>query len=129
MRNESIYNVPTYSWIYSNAHKYGFILLSSEAQTDENGKSLGSNVFRYVGAPHAIAMVTKKLSFEDYLDYLKSNTSADAPLSVKSSGKTYAIYYFEASAEHVVPTEYSYTVSGNNTDGYIITVDTSKKIS
>ena len=129
VRNESIYDVSLYSWIYSNAHKYGFVLLSSEAQTDENGKSLGSNVFRYVGAPHSVAITTKKLSFESYLNYLKDKTSADSPLSVKASGKTYAIYYLSAAGEHTVPTEYAYTVSGNNTDGYIITVDLSKKIS
>ena len=129
LRNESIYNVDKFSWIYSNAHKYGFVLLTSEAQTDDNGKSLGSNVFRYVGAPHSVAMASKKLSFESYLEYLKTKTSVDSPLSVKASGKTYAIYYVAAAAEHKVPTEYAYTVSGNNTDGYIITVDLSKKLS
>ena len=129
VRNSSIYDVSLYSWIYSNAHKYGFVLMTSEAQTDDNGKSLGSNVFRYVGIPHSVAMATKKLSFESYLDHLKTKTSAEAPLGIKASGKTYAIYYISAEGEHKVPTDYSYTVSGNNTDGYIITVDLSKKIS
>lgn len=129
IRNDSIYDVPLYSWIYANAHKYGFILMTSETQTDENGKPLGSNVFRYVGVPHAMAIKTKALTFESYLDHLKNKTTADSPLAVKISGKTYAIYYLPTATEHKVPTSYGYTVSGNNIDGYVVTVDLSQKIS
>ena len=129
VRNESIYGIGTYNWIYNNAHRYGFVLLSSEAQTDEDGKSLGSNVFRYVGIPHAVAMSTKRLSFERYLEYLKEKTYPDAPLAINASAGKYAIYYLSATDAHTVPTQYQYDVSGNNVDGYIITVDLSKKIS
>ena len=121
-RNESIYGVEVYNWIYDNCHKYGFTLLESEAEIDDDGEYIGSNVFRYVGIPHATAMAERKLSFEDYLSYLKENTSAAKPLGIM----TYAIYYLGAQDSHVVPEKYEYSVSGNNADGFIITVDLSK---
>ena len=121
-RNESIYGVETYAWIYENCHKYGFTLLESEAEIDDDGEYLGSNVFRYVGVPHATAMAERKLSFEGYLSYLKENTSASNPMGIM----TYAIYYLGAQDSHAVPAKYKYSVSGNNADGFIITVDLSK---
>ncbi len=100
-----------YSWIYSNAHKYGFIF-------DESAQ----DVFRYVGVDHATAMNSKKLSFGDYLTWLKSNASISSPLLITSGGTTYAIYYLDADGEHFVPVEHTYTVSGNNVDGYVVSV-------
>lgn len=119
-KNESIYGVGTYNWIYNNAHRYGFVVMPSDDGS-------GSNVFRYVGLPHALAMSAKNLSFEGYLEYLKSSTSPDSPLAVSSSTRSYAIYYLPAKGPHKVPTEYGYTVSGNNADGFIVTVDISAK--
>ena len=127
-RNESVYGVEIYGWIYENAHKYGFALLHSEAETDDEGESLGSNVFRYVGIPHATAMAEKNLTFESYLTYLKENTSPDSPLQLAIGADKYAIYYQSAGGSQSVPTKYEYTVSGNNADGYIITAELSKPV-
>ena len=57
----------------------------------------------------------------EYLEILKSR-SASKPLSVTVDNASYNMYY-SATAEAVVPTKYSYTVSGDNMNGYIITVD------
>lgn len=118
-KKDSIYGVSTYNWIYNNAHKYGFIAVS-------NSNGSGSNVFRYVGIVHATAIKTQKLvTVERYLDMLKS-TSPESPLSITLSGATYGVYYLSAAGEHKVPVNYDYTVSGNNVDGYVITVKTTK---
>ena len=122
IRNESIYGTDTYSWIYENCHKYGFIVLENEAETDNNGNSLGSNVFRYVGIPHAKVITERKISFESYLEYLKESSSYSSPLSTEVGSYKCAIYYLSANEPHAVPSKYEYTVSGNNSDGYIITV-------
>ena len=126
-KNDSIYGVEVYSWLYDNCYKYGFVVLNSEAETDNDGNSLGSSVFRYVGIPHATAIAEKKLSFERYLEYLKENTSARAPLSIGTSTSQYAVYYISARGTHTVPSKYEYTVSGNNADGYIVTVKIPRK--
>jgi D-alanyl-D-alanine carboxypeptidase len=113
----SIYGVQLYSWIYTNAYKYGFVTVG-EGET---------NVFRYVGVVHSTAMKQSDLSFDEYLDVLKTKTPDD-PIKVSASGSSYAIYYVAKDGEHLVPKNYEYTVSGNNVDGYVITVNLSKKV-
>ncbi len=103
-----------YSWIYNNAIKYGFINVIID------GKA--SNIFRYVGVEHANAIKTNGNTLEKYVEHLKNNTSAEKPLSVKSGTASYAVYYLPANGELVFPATYSYTVSGDNRAGYIVTV-------
>lgn len=119
---KTIYGVDKYSWIYTNAHKYGFINVDLAPSDEESD----SNVFRYVGIPHATYMKTKKLDLEGYLEELKSAT-VENPLLTKSGKYTYASYYIPAGAEAFVPADYSYTVSGNNVDGYIVTAIITKR--
>ncbi len=99
-----------FAWIYNNAAKYGFVNISAEGS---------STVFRYVGKEHATAMKTNGWSFAEYLDHLKANTTPEKPLSVTASGEVYAIYYLPNTGILTVPKN-TYTVSGNNVDGYII---------
>lgn len=108
----SIVGVDTYKWIYSNAHKYGFVAISSS-----------SNIFRYVGITHATAAKTKGLSFDNYLKQLK-NATAEAPMQLDASG-SYIAYYCPVS-DVKVPKNYSYEISGNNIDGVIVTVNLSR---
>lgn len=108
----SIANVDLYKWIYSNAHKYGFVSVSAN-----------SNIFRYVGVTHATAAKTRGVSFDKYLNQLKNFTS-DAPLQIDASG-SYIAYYCPI-ANVTVPKNYSYEISGNNIDGVIVTVNLSK---
>ena len=116
-----IYGVEKYDWIYANAYKYGFVNIDDPAASEYGG----SGLFRYVGVAHATYMKTKKLQLSTYLEQLRS-TTPDAPLLTKVGKITYASYYLSADGEILVPTEHEYTVSGNNTDGYIITVSITK---
>ena len=109
----NIYGADKYSWIYSNAHKYGFINVGS-------ADGSGSGIFRYVGIPHATYIKTKKIDFDTYLEQLRA-ASPESPLLIKIGKITYASYFIEASSEHLVPADYEYEVNGNNIDGYIIT--------
>lgn len=108
----SIAGVEIYKWIYNNAHKYGFIAISSS-----------SNIFRYVGVTHATAAKTKGLSFTNYLKQL-DNATPETPLSLGADGNYIA--YTCPISNVVVPKNYSYEKSGNNVDGVIITVNLSK---
>ena len=110
---QSIYNVEKYKWIYDNAAKYGFVRASA-LEGEEH-------IFRYVGVAHATYMDNNDKTLAEYLEILKSR-SASKPLSVTVDNASYNMYY-SATAEAVVPTKYSYTVSGDNMNGYIITVD------
>lgn len=108
----SIANVDIYKWIYSNAHKYGFVAVSSS-----------SNIFRYIGITHATAMKSKGLSLDNYLKQLK-NATVDSPMSLSASGDIIA--YTCPISDVKVPKNYSYETSGNNVNGVIVTVDLSK---
>lgn len=112
----NIYGVQTYNWIYNNAYKYGFVVIGESEP----------NVFRFVGTVHSTAIKQSGLSFDEYLESLKTKTPAE-PLRVNASGSIFAVYYLAKDGEHTIPESYEYTVSGNNVDGYIITVNLSKK--
>lgn len=113
-KKDYIYGVPKYNWIYNNAYRYGFISVTP-----------GSSVFRYVGVVHSTAMKNQRLDLESYLESLRS-TSPDSPLTVNISGTVYGVYFLDKNGEHKLPTTQEYTISGNNTDGYIVTVKTTK---
>ena len=110
-----INEVEKYKWIYSNAHKYGFIAVSAK-----------SNVFRYVGVTHATAAKTRGLYLDNYLKQLKS-ASIDSPMTLNASGS--CIAYYCPISDVKVPNNYKYDISGNNVDGVIVTVYLSESIS
>ena len=120
--SEAKTGVGVYKWIYENAHKYGFIRVSN-AEGEEN-------IFRYVGVAHATYIVNNKTTFAAYLETLKTKTSVSKSISIpvtdaKNQKVTYRVYYLASDAEITVPEKYSYTVSGDNMGGYIVTVDQS----
>ncbi len=118
---------PTYNWLYENAHKYGFIVRYPDDKTDITGISDYNDYFRYVGVAHATYMHANNLCLEEYVELLKGYTHKK-PLGISAAdGKYYEVYSVEVngSATVKVPTNYNYTVSGNNIDGVIITMDRS----
>ena len=129
-RKESIYGVSKFNWIYTNAASYGFVVheVKGSLGTDDDEKAKGSSIFRYVGAEHAAAIKKQDLSYEEYVAYLKNSTSPTSPLSVRAT-EDYAIYYLDPNGELLLPTEYEYKISGSATLGYVVSVNTSKKVS
>ena len=116
----SIYGVEKYKWIYDNAHKYGFIQLYPA--TTEDGSTADANIFRYVGIPHATYIKQNKISFEEYLTALSATTPSN-PISINTVDGNKYIYYIPADGEHVIPKNNTYSISGDNKGGYIITVN------
>lgn len=119
-----------YDWIFNNAYKYGFVQLYSapEVSTGEDAQTAEdmTHIFRYVGTVHAQLMKDKKCeSFAEYIDMLKT-TSYKKSFSVSVDKVAYKVYYIPQGETAMVPEAYSYTVSGNNVDGYIVTYSTAK---
>lgn len=106
-------------WIDENCHKYGFIRRYKEDKTEVTGISNESWHFRYVGIPHATYMNENNLCLEEYIEYLRENTSLEEPLTVSCSDGTYRIYATKETT--FAEPENTYTISGDNIDGYIIT--------
>ncbi len=117
-----------FSWIYENAHKYGFIIRYPDDCSDHTGFDSSTRVhLRYVGVAHATYIYENGICLDEYLELLRTTyNSHDKALTVTSGAKTYEIYYASVIASPTsisVPKSYAYTVSGDNMNGLIITVE------
>lgn len=123
-------------WLKTNACKYGFIV-EYEPVIDGAGNKSGhgsdekfpSTQLRYVGVAHATYIQANNLTFEAYLAKVRT-ASSEKPLTFKAGESSYAVYFVEASGENFdasLPTNYNYSISGNNVDGIIVTVELSVK--
>ena len=96
--------------------------------TFDNGRRLGiipeEDSFRTLTQDEILDEQSEKLQME-YIDKVKEHTN-ESPLEVTVGNKLYQIYYAAANAagdtEVPVPSNKTYTVSGNNVDGFIVTV-------
>ncbi len=118
---------PDYSaWLNENAHKYGFILRFPEDKIDITKIGYESWHFRYVGEPHAFYMKQNNLCLEEYIEALREFPYDGTHLKITDDeGQAWEIYFVKAVGETTdvpVPKYESYTISGNNVDGFIVTV-------
>ncbi|MDD6094713.1 MAG: M15 family metallopeptidase [Clostridia bacterium] len=136
----SIYYVESYEgcdWFRENAKNYGFILRYPDDKVHMTGISYESWHYRYVGTPHSQIMSDMNFCLEEYINYLKNYTydtvclGYDAATGVRDipGGEEYdggvMIYYVPCEGEETkvkVPKNSEYTVSGNNVDGFVVTV-------
>lgn len=110
-----------YRWAVEHAWEYGFIQRYPAKKSDITGISYEAWHFRYVGLPHAYVMATENLCLEEYIDYLRGYTFFGEHLQVTCQGSDYELY-FCPKEQLIVPTTGSFTISGNNVDGFIVTV-------
>lgn len=114
-----------YTWIDEHAAEYGFIVRFPEGKENLTGEAPRSQTYRYVGIPHAHYIKENNLCLEEYINLIKEYNSSK-PLEINTGSKLYHVYYAPASAdgstEVPVPATKTYTVSGNNSDGFIVTV-------
>ncbi len=136
------YDIETYedcSWFMNNFTQYGYILRYPEDKASITSINFESWHYRYVSLPHSIIMKDLNLCLEEYIDYLKDYTYDGKILSYnKNTGEVshiskeeettgeYLIYYVPVSenenTEIPIIKDKEYSVSGNNTDGFIVTV-------
>ncbi len=121
-------NLESDHWFYQNCYKYGFIVRYPEGKESITGVSDYKHCLRYVGVAHATYMHQNGLCLEEYVELLKNNYHSSAMrLSIAAAdGISYEVYYIAASGEELttfdVPSNYNYTVSGDNRSGFIVTV-------
>lgn len=111
---------PEGEWIAENAWKYGFTLRYPEDKTDVTGIMNEPWHIRYVGLPHSAIMKEMNFVLEEYIDYLKEQKYISATVN----GQNYEVYYYPVTENTTinVPADLRYEVSGDNTDGVIVTV-------
>ncbi len=123
----SRYNLESDHWIYENCHKYGFIVRYPAGKELITGVSDYDYCFRYVGVAHATYIAQNNLALEEYVERLQKNYAADNHLQIHAAdGNLYEVYYIPAANGELttvnVPDNYPYTISGDNRNGFIVTV-------
>lgn len=118
-----------YAWISENCGKYGFILRYPEGKDSQTGTDSKSYQFRYVGIPHAIYINENDMCLEEYIEFIKGYTYDSDHLKIAGPDKNYEVYYVaadpSADTDVPVPSDKTYEISGNNIDGFIVTVEIS----
>ncbi len=130
-----------YAWIMNNCDKYGFINRYPSGKEKLTFIDNEPWHFRYVGVPHASIMKDYGYCMEEYIDFIK-NYTIDSGLYLKEmpNGAKYLVYYvpmvhaestaiyFPLKEDPLYPDDtskwqpYPYEISGNNVDGFIVTV-------
>ena len=75
-----------FKYATENIHKYGFVLRYPKGKEHITGFSFDPSYFRYVGDEHSTYIYEKKLTLEEYVDYLKKK-KAEANQKLTSLSK------------------------------------------
>ena len=108
-------------WFLKNAYKYGFIPRYPNDKTDITKISYEPWHFRYVGVPHAYYMYISGSCLEEYIEFIAGFTR-EKPYRVSLGDDSNYEVYFTSDTEIVIPNGCDYEISGNNIDGFIVTV-------
>lgn len=114
-----------YEWINKNCYKYGIIRRYTDEKKEMTSVTNEEWHYRYIGIPHAHIVLEKNFCLEEYIEYLKQYSFDKTHLQVTCENKTYEIYYVPSKGAETmvpVPRDKAYNLSGNNEDGFIVTV-------
>lgn len=114
------------SWINENCYRFGFVNSDPSGEVHDKGTRVPTTQLRYVGIPHATYIMQNNISFEEYVERVKNIHTPNNPLFITGADKKqYAVYYVAVDGVNAVklPTNYTYTISGNNENGIIVTVN------
>ena len=109
-----------YSWFGENAHRFGFLLRYPENKTEITGAAYEPWHFRFVGEPHSYFIYQRGFVLEEYIEFIRS-FSADNSFTDIYNEIIYEVYYTQ-DLEIVIPDDSEPTISGNNIDGFIVTL-------
>ncbi len=131
------------TWVWAHCTEYGYILRYPEDKAEITGIGHEQWHFRYVGLPHAYAVDTTGYCMEEYIEHLKGYTADTKMLHIAEDRRLtdvnpadigalsggWLTYYVPASdggsTEIRIPGGdkfADYEISGNNVDGFIVTV-------
>ena len=129
IQDEIINNPAYYEWLVANAYRYGFVQRYPEGKESITGVSNYQECFHYVGDGPAMYMHQNDLCLEEFIAQIKAYTHSN-PLEVRdANGQEWLIYYTACEGDMAtvkLPTNFTYTVSGDNDGGIIVCVSLSK---
>lgn len=107
------------------AAKYGFVERYRKSKEKITGISHEPWHFRYVGYPHAQIMQDNDLCLEEYILFIKEFEYGKKTLILDDFSKKTEIFYVPANKDYIgieIPQSSCFQISGNNIDGFIVTV-------
>lgn len=107
------------------APDYGFILRYTAEKENITGISHEPWHFRYVGYPHSKIITESGLSLEEYIEFVKAFRAGNRLVWAPAGKTETTIYYVPLKDGKTVlemPERTSCRISGNNADGFIVTV-------
>ncbi len=129
-------------WLAANCAREGFIRRYPEDKVDITGIANEPWHFRYVGIPHARICSSRNWCLEEYIEGVKAYSADGTMLFVAADGTVsevnaadglptsggWLVYFVPKTGaggvtEVRVPRGSDYEISGNNADGFIVTVD------
>lgn len=80
--------------------------------------------FRYIGYPHSLIMKEKNFVLEEYIEFIRFFPYKDNHFIVNVNKQIVEIFYVNASShtEIQLPEDSIHQISGNNVDGFIVTI-------
>lgn len=109
----------------NKAPHYGFVERYQRGKEKVTGIAHEPWHFRYVGYPHSNLMDEYGLALEEYVEELKQFVYGKTHLIKDKQGQTIEIFYVAATSSNItveLPDKSLYQISGNNMDGFIVTV-------
>lgn len=108
------------------APEHGFIERYRQGKEEITGIAAEPWHFRYVGYPHSKIIAQNGFALEEYCEFVKRFTQYGRKLRFTENGSDIEIYYVRAADEGAtevdIPENGVYRISGNNIDGFIVTV-------
>ena len=105
---------------------YGFIERYPEGKEQITGIAHEPWHFRYVGYPHAEIIQNNRLTLEEYIEYIKGYPYKGEHLMFNDANYNIEIFYVSDHRQSKImvelPEDIPYQVSGNNVNGFIITM-------
>lgn len=105
---------------------YGFVERYPDGKKQITGIDHEPWHFRYVGTPHSEIMTKMGLTLEEYHQFLKQYHYRENPFVLDESGRRIEVSFIPAGTDSdmlfEVERDVPSTISGNNTDGFIVTV-------
>jgi len=136
---ESNHHAPT-RWFAQNSYRFGFVLSFPEDRAEEGGSIYEPWHYRYVGYPHSHIMFENNWSLSEYLTQIRQYTQK-SPLKAEYGSNSYTIFFttdreirFSLAELEVEYPDYinnpesfqdfmkPVSISGNNIDGFIVTI-------
>ena len=114
-------NSALYQWISGHAASHRFLPRYPADKELLTGIGAESWHYRYVGFPHASLMAVRGRCLEASIGLPRQYPYDGPHLFTAFGGQTYEIYFCSMDNLYV-PVAAHYTLSGNNMDGYIVTV-------